>query len=339
MFANRALILIGSLLLASCAALNVVHDPQSGLITRSQVPKLLQSVRCELVTFYTVNRWRNTQFHLTKDFATAVKNYSYFPLAEDELSAVFLDLKVIDNIGIPSGAAATTVNQTILSNGGVDKRTWHLGPSIADTNTYELNWPFVVAQNAALDLSHHEGGREKSASANDFFPCYHNLPARPAEPSLEGLARHQFPEMENFARIYVDGTETLAGWMLNSSAELGTAYFEKNQNVTEIMYPAQMLYTFTVQFGFGVDASLSLITAKWNPVGLDIAGSTQQTSMLTLYINGKDSINAYAAKVGLAGAVPQSGRSLAVTTPCGPPECSGARPRYPIAIPIPQQQQ
>jgi hypothetical protein len=335
MFA-RVSVLIGSLLLAACAALNVVHDPQSGLITRSQVPKLLQSVRCELVTFYTVNRWRYAQFHLTKNYATAVKNYSYFPLAEDELSAVFLDLKVIDNIGIPSGSAATTVNQTILSNGGVDKRTWHLGPSISDTNTYELNWPFVVAQNSTLDLSHHEGDRQKPESANNFFPCYHNLPANP---NLEGLARHQFPEMENFARIYIDGTESLAGWMLDSSAELGTAYFEKNQKATEIMYPAQMLYTFTVQFGFGADASLSLITAKWNPVGLDIAGSTQQTSMLTLYINGKDSINAYAAKVGLAGAVPQSGRSLLPETPCGPPECSGARPTYTIGIPIPQPQQ
>jgi hypothetical protein len=338
MFANRASILTGSLLLASCAALNVVHDPQSGLITRSQVPKLLQSVRCELVTFYALDRWRQDQFNKIKNnnYAAAVEKYSYFPLDPNQLSAVFLDLKVVDNIGIPSGASATTINQTFLSNGGVDKRTWHIGPSISDMNTYELNWPFVVAQNSTLDLSHHEGDRQKLEPANDFFPCYHNLPANP---NLEGLARHQFPDMENFARIYVDGTEPLAGWMVNSSVELGSAFFQRNRdpNVNERMYPAQMIYTFTVQFGFGADASLSLITARWNPVGLDIAGSTQQTSALTLYINGKDSLNANAAKIGIV-ALPQA-NTRALEIPCGPAECSGAQPKFQIGIPVPQPQQ
>ena len=299
MWGDRATIIAGSFFLTACAALNNVHDPESGLITRSQVPKILQSIRCELVTFYDADSLRGARFtsEITqKHYASAVANYAYFPLDPSQLSAVFLDLKVIDNIGIPSGSSATTINQTFLSNGGMDKRTWHVGPNIADTNTYELNWPFVVAQSSTLDLTHYDDNSGKRISANDYFPCYHNLPPHfggsPAQHNLadvEALARHVHPEMENFARIYVDGTEALAGWLIDRSSQLDTALFPKHHrdssknNNDERMFPAQMIYTFTVQFGFGGDASLSLITAsRWSPVGLDIAGSTQQTSMLTI---------------------------------------------------------
>src|ERR1700692_2697513 len=193
----------GSIFLASCAALNSVHDPQSGLITRSQVPKLLQSVRCELVTFYDANEVKQKNFR-----AGQPTDYNFFPLDEQQLSAVFLDLKVIDNIGIPNGSSGTNVNQTFLSNGGVDKRTWHLGPTVSDTNTYELNWPFVIPQDAKLDLN----ARRHASADSDYFPCYRPTPATVTS---DDLARHRFPEFERFARIYVDGTEALARWLLN----------------------------------------------------------------------------------------------------------------------------
>lgn len=356
----------GCLLLTACAALNVYHDPETGFITRSQVPKILQSVRCELVTFFDDQQVRSLRYNAivnpTKKgappvsqaaYVRAVEDYAYFPLDPNQLSSTFLDLKVIDSVSIPSGSPATTINQTILSNGGGDKRTWHLGPNVADTNTYELNWPFVIQQNSTLDLTHHEASSD-SVGANPFFPCYRNLPpgfgGDPAHHRLadvEALARHKFPESENFARIYVDGTQPLAAWMIDRGAQLGTALFpdiHKNWNLgpnDERMYPAQMIYTFTVQFGFGGDASLSLITATWNPVGIDLAGSTQQTSMLTLYINGYDAANANGGKSGIAATAPQTSehvRDLQLPLQVPPPNCSNPSEcsrgflKYPLPI-------
>lgn len=346
-----------SLSLVSCAALNFVHDPQSGLITRSQVPKLLQSVRCELVTYYQADLWRKAQFIATSDgdYTAAVRDHSFFPLDPRQLGVVFLDLKVTDSLGIPSSPTTTTINQTVLSNGGVDKRTWHFGPTASDTNTYELNWPLAIPQSSTLAIEYEKKHSTKTLGS-EFFPCYHNLPKTysipsPGDPALtrpdnpvEHLARHEYPG-ENFARIYVDGVKPLAEWLLDSSKELGTALFQEptvDPNNTERMYPAQMIYTFTVQVSVGADASESLITAHWNPIGLDISASTQQASMLTIYINGDDAMNANGAKVGLI-AVPQTpiqGPAAAPKAPptaCPSPFNTCGTPKYPIAIPIPGQ--
>jgi hypothetical protein len=333
MIGYRLAVLPATLFLASCAALNAVHDPQSGLITRAQVPKLLQSVRCELITFYDANEVKQNAFKAGKPI-----DYAFFPLDETQLSAVFLDLKVIDNIGIPSGSSGTNVNQTFLSNGGVDKRTWHLGPTVSDTNTYELNWPFVIPQDAKLDLSK----IRRAAETNDYFPCYRPIPKGITS---EDLAWHKYPDFERFSRIFVDGTEPLAGWLLNNSGELGTALFPRaNGGKNEKMFPAQMIYTFTVQFGFGADASLSLITARWNPIALDIAGSTQQTSVLTIYVNGYDSLNANGARTGIIqtaktpGVVPFEFPPAAEAPKCPSGLCSNGHPTYPLAIPLPSTQ-
>lgn len=344
MFFYRLIVLAAALSLDSCAALNFVHDPQSGLITRSQVPKLLQSVRCELVTYYRADLWRKKQFEAAKDYAAAVRDYSFFPLDPDQLGAVFLDLKVIDSLGIPSGPTATTINQTVLSNGGIDKRTWHFGPTASDTNTYELNWPLVIPQNATLAVEYETKDHDKKKTfGSEFFPCYHNLrqPIQDLTRSdnlVEHLARHDYPEFENFARIYVDGAKPLAEWLLDSSKELGTALFQErsvSSESSERMYPAQMIYTFTVQVGVGADASESLITAHWNPVGLDISASTQQTSMLTIYVNGEDATNANGAKIGLFAVPRTTTRGIAECEPSPFHICT--TPKYPMAIPLPGQ--
>jgi hypothetical protein len=131
MLFRRVAIIVALLSLASCAALNHIHDPQSGLIDRGQVPKLLQSVRCELITFIDVNNTRLSDY----DHGGTLP---FFPLDPNQISAVFLDLKVIDSLSIPSGGSGTNVNYK------PQEITWHLGPTASDTNTYELNWPFVI---------------------------------------------------------------------------------------------------------------------------------------------------------------------------------------------------
>jgi hypothetical protein len=336
----RTATLTAALALASCAALNVIHDPQSGLINRAQVPKLLQSVRCELVTFYAADSWRKRQFIATsaKDYNAAIRNFAFFPLDEKQLGVVFLDLKVVDTLAIPSGASATTINDTkTLSS--VAKQTWHLGPNAADMNTYELNWSLVIPQNSTLALNYEKIHAAK-ASGGDFFPCYHNLSTNY---SIEALANHEFPEVENFKRIYVDAVKPLAEWLIDSSTELDTALFqEKNvdPNNSERMYPAQMIYTFTVQVGVGADASFSLMNARWNPIALDISGSTQQTSMMTIYVNGYDAMNANGAKAGLIGIVQEPYRAPAAVPGHPPtldcrPFCTRGTPNLPLGFPIP----
>ncbi|MEI9805762.1 MAG: hypothetical protein WDN48_16885 [Pseudolabrys sp.] len=84
-----ALTVIASLLLGACASPYYVHDPLSGYIGRDQVPPLLKSVRCELVTFYEANRQRALLFQAQANskegtaednWRLAVENYSYFDL-------------------------------------------------------------------------------------------------------------------------------------------------------------------------------------------------------------------------------------------------------------------
>ena len=334
MFFNRTAPLFAAFFLSACAALNVIHDPQSGLINRAQVPKLLQSVRCELVTYFDVNETRQDSF---------LTNHKYigpfFPLDESQLGAVFLDLKVMDNLSIPSGPTATTINEKVASNHAADTRTWHLGPNASDTNTYELNWPLTVPQSAKLDLARPAPGGHPDT--DPYFPCYRRTPN---PPDSEKLAHHEVPELEKFSRIYVDGHEPLAAWLLRSSAELNTALWpqvDPKAISTERIVPAQMIYTFTVQAGVGADASESLITAKWNPIGLDLSASTQQTSMLTIYINGYDSLNANGAKTGIIQVVQDPNHRLSAfvkNAPCPSPLCSNAQPKYPIAIVPPQPQ-
>jgi hypothetical protein len=334
MFVNRFAVLATALLVASCAALNVIHDPQSGLITRAQVPPLLQSVRCELVTFFDVNQDR--QSALLHDHRYAGP---FFPLDSKQMGAVFLDLKVVDTLSVPSGPSTTTINEKVVSNHGADTRTWHFGPTASDTNTYELNWPLVVPQSARLDLERIKPGVENDKYPNPYFPCYRRTLT---PPNKELLARHELPDLERFARIYVDGWEPLAAWLLRSSAELDTAMALQSQTISsERIIPAQMVYTFTVQASIGADASVSLVTAKWNPIGVDLSGSTQQTSMLTIYVNGYDSINANGAKAGIIQVVqtPELAAKFKLGPGGCPPEvCSGAKPVYPISINPPQPQ-
>jgi len=187
MLFRRVASVVASLFLTSCAALNHVHDPQSGLIDRAQVPKLLQSVRCELVTFIDVNNTRMANYG-------SDGTLPFFPLDPNQISAVFLDLKVIDTLSIPGGSSGTNINYK------PQEITWHLGPTASGTNTYELNWPFVISQKAMLNVANPK--RSNSPIANPYFPCY-----KPNNADKEALAQNQFPDLALFARIYVDNKE------------------------------------------------------------------------------------------------------------------------------------
>jgi hypothetical protein len=319
-----------TLFLSSCASLNYVHDPKFAAMSREQVPAFLKSIRCELITFYEANRERRAQFRLAKeqhDRKYAALHHPYFPLADDPtvtvdaptnaplhafgkrkekgkgnskkkkvpyylLGGVYLDLKVIDTIGIPAvGTGNTSIDRKQTINATTSK-TWHFGPSLQDQNTYQLQWAFVIEQTATL----YAGNGEP-----DPFQCYNSLPP----PSgFDQLARGGCPEREEFKRILVNGTIPLAAWLQDSSAEMWTSYVAGTKEIEEQerLIPAQMLYTFAVQTTVGLDVRFFEITPKWNPLALNVSGSVVQTSQVQFALNGLDAPFAAAAKAGLAGA-------------------------------------
>ena len=54
--------LAGAILLGSCASPYFVHDPRTLVVDREEVPRLLKSLRCELITFIAANNQRNMMF-------------------------------------------------------------------------------------------------------------------------------------------------------------------------------------------------------------------------------------------------------------------------------------
>ena len=54
-------------ILASCSTLEHIHDPQFGILSSREIPSLLQSLRCELITFYADNKARKQALDLLRD--------------------------------------------------------------------------------------------------------------------------------------------------------------------------------------------------------------------------------------------------------------------------------
>jgi hypothetical protein len=61
--ARVAAICLASFSIGSCGVMNYIHDPQFGLLNRSEVTSLLKSLRCELITFYEANRQTRNTFY------------------------------------------------------------------------------------------------------------------------------------------------------------------------------------------------------------------------------------------------------------------------------------
>ena len=139
------------------------------------------------------------------------------------------------------------------------------------------------------------------------FPCYKTIPHNPNPPfpvpaalqDLDGLAAGDYPELANFTRVKVDGTTPFASWLQKVSVELGvTSFLSKDTTDPEAIHPAQMVYTFTIQVSGGFDAKYSVTSSPWTLLAGEGSASVQQTSVMTLVLNGLEAQDASGVKGG-----------------------------------------
>jgi hypothetical protein len=254
-----------SIVLCSCTSLNFIHDPQTGIIGRDQVQGIVKSTKCELITYFEANRHRRNH---------------YFDLSEQLFGNIVLDLNVVDTAGFPPGG--TSIDNVHPFN--ADTVTWHFGPTLQSQNTYDMTLSYIVPQNAKLSsIPDGDAGITcYSAGIRDF----------------EGLARGDYPKLERFTRVKVNGVKPLAAWLLEVSSDLWPNM--EAAKLGETAYPVQMSYAFTVQITGGLEVKYSLVNPVWNPLAPDVAASSQQTSKLTFALNGADASLASGASTGTA---------------------------------------
>jgi hypothetical protein len=285
--------------LTGCTSLFYVHDPQAGVISAGQLPSFLKSIRCELITFYELERQRKAAYIILAKTAPdeAFRRYSYFEVAPKLYGAFTVELKVTDSAGL--GAGTSEDFKRILSPSSSE--TIHVGPTLSGQGTYDLIWSFLMKQDASpLSVS----PTAQWPSANDSRASCYSARIMNLD-DLEGLAESGQVELVNFTRITVNGQKPLAAW-LRDNGSLMSENFLYPATGTEKAEPAQMYYSFAVQVIGGIEAKYSLITVSWNPLAVQGTGSLQQNSNLQLYINGPGSAYANAARSGSSGfAIPK----------------------------------
>src|SRR6202051_4398061 len=189
--------LCGSVLLCSCASPYFIHDPRTIIVNREEVPRLLKSIRCELVTFIAANNQRNILFVAeakAHGIRSAQKLYQYYEMDPKRFGVVNLNLIVQDNIGLGSG---TQIDRLWTRDGGVHSHFLNIGPTIADTSTYSATWGFAIPQDAIVLRA-----APQQDPGQDSFSCYSEIPQRNPVPfnspyageDLDALARHDFPD-------------------------------------------------------------------------------------------------------------------------------------------------
>ncbi|VIO69552.1 hypothetical protein CI1B_27580 [Bradyrhizobium ivorense] len=291
---SRAAACVGvCLAMGGCTSLYYVHDPQTGVITAGELPYFLKSIRCEVVTFYQIERERRTQYlKISKTRPEeAFNRYAYFDIDPFLYGTFFLELKVTDTGGLGSGTAFDY--KRILSATSND--VTHVGPTASAQDTYDLIWSFLLKQNAQLasDTSPRAAGPALYERG-----CYRGTPADLTE--LEALAENKYPERTAYKRITVDASKPLAAW-LRDNAILIAANDLSPAMPSEKAEPAQMTYTFSIQVTGGAEAKYSLTSTRWTPAAVQASASSQQFSNLGIYINGPNAVLANGAKSGSAG--------------------------------------
>jgi hypothetical protein len=327
--AGKALAMGGVLLLlTSCATFEVIQDARFGALSKEQLPKLIKSIRCELATFYSVNRkLRLGLDDIRRQLARrgvkvidvdTVLAWGHFDLDEEAYGSFSLDIKVQDQFGIP-GTSTTAAD--VLSSSVGHSRTLTIGPNVQAQATYDNVLWFSIGQNAEIGLNDYTAqatlkriGFEPNRE-NERLLCFRGVVARYFD--LEDGA---FPELELFDRIRVNGVHTLAAWLQENSATMGISRnilvdahassqhrpaVSVNSVYTEqAIDGGQLNYTFTVQYTGGLDAKFSLVSPQWNPLAADLSASIQQTGVLSIFLNGYQAAAAIGAKSNLTFIVP-----------------------------------
>jgi hypothetical protein len=116
---------------------------------------------------------------------------------------------------------------------------------------------------------------------------------------LDALAAGSYPQFERFSRIKVNATTPLAAWLQDVSTTISSSSLvSESVEEHESMPAGQMTYIFTIQITAGLDVKTTWTATLWPIVGAEVNGNMQQTSTLTLVINGVESADAAGTKTG-----------------------------------------
>jgi hypothetical protein len=297
----RRAAVLASVLLGGCASPYFVHDPRTIIVDRAEVPRLLKSLRCELITYIAANNQRNVLFTAeakVRGIDSAIEKYQYYEIDPALFGAVDLQLQVQDNLGLSTGT-----QYEYLHSIGTHSHSWTLGPTASDQSTYSATWGFVVPQDAILL----EPAPPSEPEAKTFS-CYSNIPRkipppfnnRFAQEDLEALARNDFPDYALFRRVWVNNTVPLAAWLLDvgsSITEATLSYHNAQQKPSHII-PAQMQYEFNVVISGGLSVTYGLTSPLWPIVSTGLAGGMQKTNTIQIYLNGLEAAAWYNTPFG-----------------------------------------
>jgi hypothetical protein len=311
------LALAATVCLSSCASPYFVHDPRTLIVDREEVPRLLKSLRCEMITFIAANNQRNMMFQAEArlhGIESAIAKYSYYEIDWTQFGALELSLQVQDNLGLQSG----TQFDWLRTDGNGHSQALNIGPTGSDQSTYVATWYFAVPQDAiTVRPAPPHPGEEPP------FSCYSAIPKRvPApfgsiytEDDLDALARNDFPDYALFKRVWVNNMTPLAAWLeqvgisISDATLHGTNVKEKNDQVI----PGQMQYQFQVVITGGLDVKYILASPLWPAVGAEVAGGMQKTNTIVITLNGLDSQSAYQSQFS-GGGVKNTGAPTALPT-------------------------
>jgi hypothetical protein len=332
--ASVAALSAASMLLSACASPYFVHDPQTFLINRDEVPRLLKALRCEIITYIAANNQRRMLFvyetslerKRAKEDKTAVdekraieskrreienkkraiEKFPYFELDPALFGGMALDLKIQDSIGMNSG---TQFNWKRTYGDAAHSRAWNIGPTASDQSSYEALWNFALPQ----DIYFLDDAMTKD---DPDFQCYRQIPLRQELPvefkdvkdyiyvkqDIDGLAAGKYDDNNAlFTRVRVNGATPLAGWLQDVSTEISrTTLLSVDDTQSDLVPPGQMTYTFTIIVTGGLDVKYALTSTVWAAVAGDVNAGMQQTSTITIILNGLEASNVVSSKSGTA---------------------------------------
>jgi hypothetical protein len=243
----------------------------------------------------------------------------------EQYAGLIVDLKNINTLGLN---VANDWKRTYKSSNV--SRTYHIGPAIAETDTFEYLPPLAIPQIADLgpDNQRAPGVLVNPAAkwttayyvqpkADESFYCYSSLykswpeklhNAQKSEQDfsdlvhstkdIQGLVEDfgRYRELKNFDRIYV-GADTLAAWLMKMATQL----YENENNVfpaNERIFSGQIAYSFMLDIKPSVDLKFSYAAYVINPFVPDLSGGIEHSSQFSIYLNTLHSAVALSAKAG-----------------------------------------
>ena len=295
------------------------------------VESVMKSLRCELTTFFEVNRLRIRLYEAgigKVDFQANFQNYVYMDLDPTRYGSIDANFKTIDSLGLTLGV------DWIHKFGSISK-DWHLGPALTGTKTYNREVVFAVPQDGRLgaDVRQKDGSVSKLESSpladpnlpdRNFF-CYLQtsgdpIPrlstktiadARETLQFLEMLSHHDLPKYENFERIWVDGTATLATWLESVSAEMAKGFFSAQKApYAGAVIPGQVNYTFGLDLKPSIDFKVTYIATIINPAVSDLSASRDNSGSFQIFLNTTHAAASFGGKTGTA-IIEQPAKSVA----------------------------